>query len=79
MERRVTWERHLALKRKETFGMKLRVPSYYKEFTCLAGACRHSCCVGWEVDVDEDTAAYYETVEGVLGERLRRLAIFDNK
>lgn len=52
--------------------MKLRVPSYYKEFTCLAGACRHSCCVGWEVDVDEDTAAYYETVEGVLGERLRR-------
>lgn len=47
-------------------------PDYYKDFRCIAGACRHSCCIGWEIDVDEETLAYYDTVEGELGERLRR-------
>lgn len=40
--------------------MKLFAPSYYQRFACIASACRHSCCIGWEIDVDEDTLEKYE-------------------
>lgn len=33
--------------------MKYKVPSYYKDFKCIAGSCKHTCCEGWEIDVDE--------------------------
>lgn len=39
--------------------MKTVVPSYYKDFRCIAGDCRHTCCVGWEIGVDEDSAARF--------------------
>ena len=47
-------------------------PDFYGRFSCRAGDCRHSCCRGWEIDVDEDSAAFYETVPGELGAKLRR-------
>ncbi len=47
-------------------------PDYYESFHCIAGECRHSCCIGWEIDVDEETLAYYDTVDGELGARMRR-------
>ena len=37
--------------------MLIRVPDYFENFHCLAGACPHSCCIGWEVVVDDGTAA----------------------
>ncbi len=46
-------------------------PNYYTKFRCIAAACRHSCCVGWEIDVDADALARYDTVQGRMGERLR--------
>ncbi len=46
-------------------------PSYYKSFSCLAGACMHSCCIGWEIDIDEDSLARYRTTGGEIGKRLR--------
>ncbi len=33
--------------------MKTIVPDYYKDFRCIAGSCRHTCCQGWEIDIDE--------------------------
>ena len=51
--------------------MKLIVPDYYPEFRCIAGACRHSCCIGWEIDIDEETCARYRNESGSLGARLR--------
>ena len=48
------------------------VPNYYASFKCIADACRHSCCVGWEIDVDADALARFDTVGGSMGERLRR-------
>ncbi len=51
--------------------MDIIIPSYYPDFECIADRCRHSCCVGWEIDIDEDTAEYYREVEGEIGERLR--------
>jgi hypothetical protein len=52
--------------------MLLRVPDYYDKFHCLAGACPHTCCAGWEVVIDPETAAEYCNVSGPLGDRLRR-------
>lgn len=51
--------------------MLLKTPDYYKNFQCIAGACKDSCCIGWEIDIDEDTKTYYEQVEGSFGDRLR--------
>ncbi len=51
--------------------MKTIVPAYYPTFRCIADRCRHSCCIGWEIDIDDDTAAKYRTVGGELGERLK--------
>lgn len=39
--------------------MKIYAPGYYKEFKCTADACSHSCCMGWEIDVDADSMRKY--------------------
>lgn len=52
--------------------MILRKPSYFDEFSCIADRCPDSCCKEWEVQVDGASAAYYRTMEGELGEDLRR-------
>lgn len=51
--------------------MILRVPDYYHRFHCLAGSCPRSCCVGWEVEIDQATAADYASIPGPLGNELR--------
>ena len=51
--------------------MTVFFPSYYKEFKCIADRCRHSCCVGWEIGVDDDTMKKYNSLEGELGEEIR--------
>jgi len=51
--------------------MKLMAPDYYPDFHCIADRCRHSCCIGWEIDVDEDSLARYQALPGPLGDKLR--------
>ncbi len=51
--------------------MKVRVPNYYKNFKCIADRCKHSCCIGWEIDIDEDTYALYRSIGGEMGHRLK--------
>ena len=51
--------------------MKRVFPSYYSSFKCLAGACKNSCCIGWEIDIDEKTLLRYKSVEGNFGKRLK--------
>ncbi len=51
--------------------MKLRAPNYYKKFKCIADKCKDSCCsAGWEINIDERTANYYENVPGEFGDKL---------
>jgi len=52
--------------------MQYVVPSYYQSFACLMGACRHSCCVGWEIDIDEESLARYMSIGGKTGESLKK-------
>lgn len=40
--------------------MKLYAPQYYKEFHCIADACQHTCCEGWEIDIDEEQLARFQ-------------------
>ena len=51
--------------------MKLYAPSYYRSFTCIADRCKHSCCVGWEIDIDEKSLERFAQVKGELGQRLK--------
>ena len=46
-------------------------PDYYDAFHCTADRCRHSCCVGWEIDIDAESLDFFKGVSGSLGEKLR--------
>ena len=50
--------------------MKLIVPDNYPRFRCIADKCRHSCCIGWEIDIDPDARENYRYVSGEFGQRL---------
>ena len=51
--------------------MKIYEPEYYGDFKCLAGECRHSCCIGWEIDIDGETMNKYAGLGGDVGRRIR--------
>ncbi len=50
--------------------MMLVYPDYYQEFKCIASSCKHSCCIGWEIDIDPESLARFQAIEGPMGERL---------
>ena len=35
--------------------MKTVTLNCWEHFRCVAERCRHSCCVGWEIGVDEES------------------------
>ncbi len=45
-------------------------PDYYDKFKCIADKCKHNCCIGWEIDIDENTLDFYSTITGDFGKRL---------
>lgn len=36
------------------------VPQYIRQFSCIGSACEDSCCVGWRVNIDEQTYKKYK-------------------
>ena len=58
--------------------MLITYPAYYKNFTCTASNCPDSCCHQWTVDVDKETAAFYRSLPGALGDRLRAVLTEEN-
>ena len=52
--------------------MIIRTPRYFYSFKCVADKCSASCCVGWDVYVDESTERKYIDLQGELGERIRK-------
>ncbi len=57
--------------------MQYYAPDYYTAFSCLGSACRHTCCRGWEIDIDAETYARYQKEEGAFGARLRAAIMKD--
>ena len=53
--------------------MEIFKPDYFNAFRCIAGACPDSCCKEWAVQVDEVSAAWYRSLTGPLGDRLREV------
>ena len=53
--------------------MNIFYPEYYKTFRCIASDCPDSCCHEWEVDVEPEAAAFYRSLPGALGDRLRQV------
>ena len=50
--------------------MKTYAPDYYKNFKCIANKCKHSCCVGWEIDIDDDTLKLYNSIDSDFGKEI---------
>ena len=59
--------------------MKVIAPRFFSAFHCIADRCSDSCCIGWEVVIDEDTARRYRAEPGPLGEKLRAAMQFDGE
>ena len=53
--------------------MQIRKPRYFDEFSCLAAACPDSCCKEWDVLIDPQSAEFYRSLPGDLGQRLRQV------
>jgi len=51
--------------------MKEVFPNYYEKFKCIADKCRHNCCIGCEIDIDEDTMEMYNSLDGEFAEKIR--------
>ena len=51
--------------------MLIRVPEYFTSFRCIADRCQDSCCIGWEIDIDDDARIKYEHLNTPLGEEIR--------
>ena len=51
--------------------MKLFAPEYYSDFKCIADKCRHSCCIGWEIDIDGETLTKYSEMKAEYAGNIR--------
>jgi len=47
------------------------VPNYYYKFNCIAERCRHNCCIGWEILIDDETMGLYKALDTPFGEKIR--------
>ncbi len=52
--------------------MKLYAPKYYKDFKCIADKCKHSCCIGWEIDIDGETMEKYRSLSSGYGREIAK-------
>lgn len=46
-------------------------PNYYDKFKCIADKCNHSCCIGWEIDIDDVTLQKYDHLETDFSKQLK--------
>lgn len=51
--------------------MKEVFPNYYDKFQCVKDQCIHNCCIGWEIDIDEDTIDLYNFLDGEFADKIR--------
>ena len=46
------------------------MPEYFQKFKCIADKCKDSCCIGWEIDIDEKTRKKYKALDTELGREI---------
>lgn len=47
-------------------------PSFFDDFKCIAEVCSDNCCIGWEIDVDDNTFEKYNKLNTPLGDEIRK-------
>ncbi len=52
--------------------MKYICPEYAHSFRCIADKCKDSCCVLWEIGIDDETLGKYRGISGEIGEKIRK-------
>lgn len=60
-------------------ALKFFVPNWYPDFHCIAERCRHSCCIGWEIDIDPKTLAKYQNASGGWKKRFEENIVFEGE
>ena len=50
--------------------MQITRPDFYKEFSCIAGACPDTCCAGWQIMIDSKSLKKYQKFKGTFRNRL---------
>lgn len=59
--------------------MKIYTLNCFKNFKCIAEKCRHSCCIGWEIDIDSKTLKRYKKNRTPYAENLKNGIDFKNR
>ena len=54
-------------------------PDYYKDFKCISSSCRHTCCAGWEIDVDEEALERFMSVPSIAAHIKDSSIVLDDK
>ena len=52
-------------------------PNYYNKFKCIANKCKHSCCIGWEIDIDDATLEKYNGLKSGFADILKSNIVYD--
>ena len=50
--------------------MKQYIPSYYRNFQCIAQKCKDNCCIGWDIMIDQQSYEQYQKVVTPFKKRL---------
>jgi len=59
-------------------NIKMRYPGYLKEFKCIGGTCKDSCCEGWDIDIDKITFRQYYKVQDKEMKRMFQKNVHNN-
>lgn len=51
--------------------------TYLKAFSCIAGACEDTCCVGWDVEIDRKTYSKYQKLKDPILSPLIKQSVFE--
>ncbi len=52
--------------------MKKYILNYYPAFKCVASECKHTCCAGWEMNIDEQSLSAYKTNQSPFSRTLKK-------
>ena len=52
--------------------MKEYVLNYYSKFKCVANLCKHTCCAGWEMDIDQTSLDSYKGEKSSYSSALKK-------
>ena len=52
--------------------MKEYVLNYYPTFKCIASECKHTCCAGWQMNIDEQSLCAYKSEKSEFAKVLEK-------